>query len=166
MSEEKRKPTNRWFSNRRAIFAWRFIIFCIIIAGVIYIAATQDQFGSDRITWDDRTAPIQNAVKQYQSEHNGMLPIFNTTYSNANCSNCSVIDISALLTVNGGTLRVAPDGLNLSASGNDNCGGNASLRCNNYSSYIWIVDKKGEVYSYCAGTGCETNNSGYQGVWP
>jgi len=166
LSEEQKKSAKRWFTNRRVIFALRFIIFCIIIAIVIYIVATQDQFGSTGHTWDERTAPIQDAVKQYQSAHNGTLPVLNGTYTNANCSQCNVLNISALLLANGGTLRVAPDGLNLSASGNDNCSGNSSLGCSNNSSYIWIVDSHGKVFSYCAGPYCSSNNSGYQGVWP
>ena len=109
---------------------------------------------------------IQNAVADYSAKHNGALPALNSTYTNANCSNCSVINISALLVENGGMLRMAPDGLNLSANGNDNCGGNASLGCKKESSYIWLVNSAGDVYSYCAGTKCLTNNSGYQDVWP
>jgi hypothetical protein len=87
-------------------------------------------------------------------------------YSNANCSECYVINISALLIANGGLLRETPENCRLSATGNDNCGGNASLGCSTDASYIWLVDADGNVFSYCAGAGCATNNSGYQDVWP
>jgi hypothetical protein len=116
--------------------------------------------------WDEAHDDIKNAVTGYATYHNGSLPTLNGIYSNANCSDCSVINISALLHTNDGMLYDYPDSLHLSASGNDNCGGNASLGCRNDSSYIWIVDTYGNVYSYCAGAGCITNNSGYQDVWP
>ena len=165
MSEEQGKP-KRWYKNRRIIIQWFFAILILcIIAFVIYSAIGAQYMTScdGYLCTEDK---ILDAVAHYQSKHNGFLPVLNGTYTNANCSNCNVINISALLVTNGGLLQRLPVVLNLSASGNDNCGGNTSLGCNNYGSYIWLVDADGKVFSYCAGVGCETNNSGYQDVWP
>jgi hypothetical protein len=111
-------------------------------------------------------ADLESAVLDHVASHNGTFPTLNSTYSNNCCQNCSVINISALLAANGGMLREAPDCLNLSASGNDNCGGNSSLGCNKDGSYIWLIDDSYSVASYCAGVGCVTNNTGLQGIWP
>ena len=109
---------------------------------------------------------LQNAAVVYSMDHDGSLPTLTGNYTNNCCQNCRVININALLEANGGILHEAPDGLYLSASGNDNCGGNAILGCNNYSSYIWIVNTSGNIFSYCAGSGCTTINACYQDVWP
>ena len=136
-----------------------------MIAFVI-VLSTGGEFQHEGPTYNTPREQIQSAVIGYQADHNGSLPTLNGTYTNANCSNCSVINISALLVANGGLLRTAPSSLNLSANGNDNCGGNASLGCKNYSSYIWLVDSGGNVYSICVGKKCNSNCTGYQGVWP
>lgn len=162
MSKEQGKP-NKWYKYWRTILYLSFLL-CIIAFVIVFSVGQLPEEGES--PWFGLSDAIGNSVAHYQSTHNGSLPILNGTYTNANCTNCSVINISALIVTNGGLLREAPNGLNLSPSGNDNCGGNASLGCNNYSSYIWIVDTQGNVFSYCAGAGCTTNNSDYQDVWP
>ena len=127
-----------------------------------YVHANSPRDAAYSVTADE----LQNAVFAYASDHNGSFPILNSTYTNICCQNCSVINISAVLVVNGGLLRMAPDSCHLSAIGNDNCCGNASLGCSNYSSYIWLVNNNGSIFSYCAGSGCVTNNTCYQGVYP
>jgi hypothetical protein len=165
MSEEQEKPKKKWHKS------WTVIVAGLVIIGIIISLLVVWDVGNQYGNCCDSAYPtareqMQNAVTAYGAWHNGSLPILNDTYTNANCSNCSVINISALLTANGGMLRAVPSGTNLSTSGNDNCGGNASLGCVNGSHYSWIVDTSGEVFSYCTGVGCTTNNSGYQGVWP
>jgi hypothetical protein len=137
-------------------------IVLIFVVAVLGGEPTPSKSAAYRMIKDE----IQNAVTAYQTDHNELIPTLSSIYTNADCSACSVINISALLTAHGGTLRDAPDGLNLSASGNDNCGGNTSLGCVNGWHYIWIVDAEVNVFSYCAGAGCTTNNSDYQDVWP
>lgn len=166
MSEEQEEP----MGNPRDLRS--FIVFAIILIAILLVLG----FFVSNSGWQESPqkqnaymtvhAELQNAVAGYSTYHNESLPILDCTYTNAECSNCSVINISALLSANGGLLAEVPHGCNLSASGNDNCGGNASLGCRNDSSYIWIVDADVNVFSYCAGTGCTTNNSGYQDVWP
>ena len=143
------------------------IMFIVILSVILFIS---DKYSIEKPpywrAYDINKADVQNTVTAYQTDHNASLPILNGTYTNVDCSNCSVINISALLVVNGGLLHEAPDGLYLSTGGNDNCGGNVSLGCSTDASYIWIVNNDGVVVSYCAGAGCTTNNSGYQDVWP
>ena len=171
MTKEQRQPAKKWYkrkSNRFDRFALVCLV-CLVCAGAyIAWAATQgtDKYPPRANQYQTTKDLVQKAVTAYAENHSGTLPTLNGTYTNADCSQCEILNISALLVKDGGMLRVAPDGLNLSTSGNDNCGGNASLGCRNGSSYIWIVDSKETVYSYCTGTGCITNNSDYQGVWP
>ena len=166
MSEEQWKPVhNRRESRSLIIFA---IIIIAILSILLFFVADPGWHEPPQkphaynIEHDD----IQNAVTGYAVDHDEALPILNGTYTNTDCSNCSVIDISALLIANGGLLTDVPDSCNLSISGNDNCGGNVDLGCSKEGSYIWLTDIYGNVYSYCAGVECTTNNSGYQGVWP
>jgi hypothetical protein len=167
MSEEQVKPKLKWYKIRLRVFALILPIIGFVIYLVLLWQPWVDCCGVHRnsayfVTKDK----IQNAVTYYAESHNQSLPILNGTYTNSNCSNCHVLNVSALITANGGLLRTYPDGLSLSASDNDNCGGNASLGCSSESSYIWIVGDNGVVYSFCAGAGCTTNNSDYQDVWP
>ena len=168
MSEEQEKPKRKWYKSWSNILGIAVIvmIICGILAYIIISATSTSYVDPISFAYSTAREQIQNAVTAYQANNNNSLPILSGTYTNANCSNCSVINISALLTANGGMMRMAPDGLNLSASGNDNCGGNAILGCNNYSSYIWIVNTSGNIFSYCAGSGCTTINACYQDVWP
>ena len=183
MNEEQEKP-KRKLNRIGNIFVFAIILGVLIFLVYIFVKGPVEKHDYDSCichsssdssvyanepkeppytsTKDD----IQNAVFAYMTDHNGIFPTLNGTYSNICCQDCSVINISALLVPNGGWLRKVPDGFNLSVSGNDNCGGNASMGCRNTSSYIWIVDNYGNVFSYCAGTGCVTNNTCYQGVWP
>jgi hypothetical protein len=163
MNEEQGKPRKKVLLVRAAI-----ILAAIGLLFITVKCSNSNQLGTTDIgsAYPSVKDDIQNAVVDYATRYNGTWPTLSGTYTNANCLDCNVINISALLVSNGGMLRTYPDGLNLSASGNDNCGGNAALGCSNGSSYIWIVDTQGAVFSYCAGVGCETNNSGYQDAWP
>lgn len=114
---------------------------------------------------------IQNAVTAYtaNSKHPGQLPILAGTYTNTNCSSCKMVNMSALLVINGGMLRNCSAGIwQGSGSSDDNCDatGGSINGCSNSNHYIWLVNNYGDVYSYCKGSGCKTNNSDYQGVWP
>jgi hypothetical protein len=163
MSEERGNSIKRWYKAWPTILYLSFLL-CIIALIIVFSAGQLPEEGES--PWFGLSDDIGNSVAYYQSTHNGSLPIFNGTYTNANCSECSVVNISALIVTNGGLLREAPNGLNLSPSGKDNCGGNTSLGCSSANSYIWIVNNDGVVFSYCAGAGCTTNNTGYQDVWP
>jgi len=164
MSEEQIEPKRKWFKKPRIIFL-SLILICII-ALVIVLTVGLDYKVNRDLFYPYVRNDIQDAEVYYESMNNGALPILNGTYTIPECSNCSVINISALLIANGGLLDKIPEGLYLNASGNDNCGGNANLGCSKEGSYIWIVDADGDVYSYCAGTGCTTNNSSYQDTLP
>jgi Leucine-rich repeat (LRR) protein len=110
---------------------------------------------------------IQDAVTVYRTSHKMSIPSLSGIYTNADCSNCNVVNISALLVENGDILTEIPDGCYLSnRAGMDNCNNNNSLGCKPTNHYIWLVDNSGTVYSYCTGAGCTTSNSGYQNVWP
>jgi hypothetical protein len=117
---------------------------------------------------------INNAVIAYAADHRGNLPIDSNpsqliTYNaNGNPTNpCYVINMSALLTTQGGMLREIPDGTR-----QDNCYGGAA-GCSNLNHYTWGITITGAVYSRCdtnnasPQTTCPTGNAtGYQGVWP
>jgi hypothetical protein len=112
---------------------------------------------------------LQNAVTAYSTNlsHAGAYPELTGTYSISGCTDCHIANLNALLTSNGGMLRVVPDGT-YSASGvsNDNCDGGAN-GCSSYSHYVWLISTYGSVYSKCMGSDCDSNDaSGYQGVWP
>jgi type II secretory pathway pseudopilin PulG len=142
------------------------MVIIIILAGVI-VMAVGGVFGNARsAAYNTAKDQIQKAVTSYTANKASLLPTLAGSYTNAECQNCKVVDLNALLTANDGMLRQAPTGINLSADLNDNCGGNASLGCKSGNSYIWILNSQGNVYSYCMGPECKTNNSGYQNVWP
>ena len=165
MSKDQEKP-KRWYKKRSIIVELLLLLVVCVIAVFTYFLisdAPSVPYDNAYLVTKDK---IQNAIAYYRDANDESLPILSFAYTNTDCSDCSVINISALLIANDGLLRESPDGLNLSASGNDNCGGNASLGCSNEGNYIWTVDASGIVFSYCAGTGCTTNNSGYQDVWP
>jgi hypothetical protein len=167
MSEEQEKPKRKWYKKWPFIAAGMVIIAIIISFLVVWVV--ENQYGTccgGTPGYAGVRGLIQDAVSAYMSNTSGALPTLSGTYTNDNCSSCHVVNMSALLRTNGGVLRQAPISLNLSASGYDNCGGNASLGCKKGNSYIWIVDTDGSVYSTCVSKDCTTNNSGYQGVWP
>ena len=166
MSEEQRKPKKKWYRKRSVIAELLILLVVFVIAVFIYLLRGEVPYAPHDRAYLVTKDELQNAVAYYRDANDESLPILSFAYTNAECLNCHVLNISALITANGGLLQNYPDGLNLSASGNDNCGGNASLGCSPDASYIWIVDNDGNVFSYCAGAGCATNNSGYQDVWP
>jgi len=168
MSEEQGEPTDKSRDLLTII-----MVFITLIAILLAVFLSPDSVFDEPppnckdCAYNTNQNKLKNAIAEYASRNDGTLPILNGTYTVTGCSNCSVINISALLPVNGGRiLSEVPECCYLSPSGNDNCGGNASLGCNNEGSYIWLVDTQGNVFSYCAGAGCTTNNSGYQDVWP
>ena len=166
MSEEQRKSKSRQLKKLSYIILPLLVIFVITVS---YIMTRGPEYGTEIpspcYSYAAARDAIGEAIARYASAHNGSLPTLNGTYANANCSNCRVVNFSALIINN----YLRPNhiyGRYLSTDGNDNCGGNASLGCSNEGSYIWIVDTNGSVFSYCAGTGCTTNNTGCQDVWP
>ena len=111
---------------------------------------------------------IMNAVTAYAATHQGNFSILPGTATVAECVDCSLVDMNALLVSNGGLLRAVPAGTYSTAGmNNDNCDGGAS-GCLTNNHYVWIINTTtGLVYSKCMGNDCANNNtSGYQGIWP
>ena len=95
---------------------------------------------------------LQNAVTAYATEHQGTFP----------CDTYGVIDMSALLTSNGGLLHQIPAGTRQT-----NCAAGGASGCSDNNHYTWLLTSTGIVYSSCVGSDCNSNDaSGYQGVWP
>ena len=95
---------------------------------------------------------LQNAVTAYAVEHQGVFP----------CDTYGVIDMSALLTSNGGLLHQIPAGTRQT-----NCAAGGASGCSDNNHYTWLVTSTGIVYSSCVGSDCNSNDaSGYQGIWP
>ena len=124
---------------------------------------------SQEVAYDTAREQIQTAVGAYAAANAGNLPLLTGT-ATVNGITVTVINMSALLTTNGGTLRALPYGTygSIATDGSDNCATNpACAGCSTSAHYIWYVDNGGSVYSTCTGTGClATGTSGYQGVWP
>jgi len=168
MNEAQEKPKIKWYKK------WQFIIVVILlIAAIGYVLALslQGQIGTcPPPSYEGIKANIQNAVAAFWSDNQGSaLPILSDTYTNANCSNCNVINMSALLIENGGILKDIPDGTwQGPGTTDDNCDSSAAhiSGCSTSNHYVWLVDTDGRVYSYCMGDDCTANNSGYQDIWP
>lgn len=168
MNESQEKPRKKWYKK------WQFILAAILLMAAIgYVLAlslhgqivTCPPCGGYECVKDE----FNTAVGHFGAGHQGSLPILNMTYTNANCSNCHVINMSALLITNGGVFKDVPLGIwEGPATMDDNCDSLAGhiSGCSASNHYIWIVDTNANVFSYCIGTGCTTNNSGYQNVWP
>jgi hypothetical protein len=121
------------------------------------------------VNYDMTKSDFRNAVAGYASENLGTLPILTGTYTNAECSACNIVNMSALLVENGGMFNSCPDGMwQGPGPSDDNCdaSGGSISGCSASNHYIWIIDLVGNVYSYCQGAECTSTNSGYQGVWP
>lgn len=119
---------------------------------------------------------MRNAVAYYMSDSNNssQLPILNenATFKLTNPNGSYyIINMSPLLTSNGGILREVPDGcIEIPGPDNDNCDGGA-IGCSNTSHYIWGVDNEVNVVSKFVNSSemniCQCNIcDGYQGVWP
>jgi len=181
MNEAQEKPKQKWYKK------WQFIVIVIVAMGFLFVFSAFYIFYT--LVSEDGCCPpsyngfkddIQNAVGWYMTENNGALPTLSGIYTNANCSNCNVINISAFLRANGGLVQEVPDGTwQGPGASDDNCdaAGKSISGCSASNHYIWIVDTHGDphgiwgdpygnVYSYCIGDNCTSNNSGYQGVWP
>ncbi|MFA5374581.1 MAG: prepilin-type N-terminal cleavage/methylation domain-containing protein [Dehalococcoidia bacterium] len=153
------------------------MVILAILAGVV-VMAVGGVFGTAKSSaYNAVKDDIQNAVVAYATDNQGSFPynISATTFTNANCSTCYVLNMSKLLTANGGMLRQIPDGCADLAT-LDNCDGIPAGQevydvCKATNHYLWGADSKGNVYSFCDDTGapdklCTSNNSGYQGQFP
>jgi prepilin-type N-terminal cleavage/methylation domain-containing protein len=179
---------NMGFGSRKSKSGFTLIellivmVILAILAGVV-VMAVGGVFGTARgAAYNTVKDDIQNAVTAYATDHQGNFPINQSTaYAmpvNANCTTttvasttCYIINMSALLVVNGGMLRQMPDGVaNLSTS---NCyGGAGATTCSAANHYTWGATDRGVVFSRCDNNtigevkACTSNNSGYQGQWP
>lgn len=169
MNQDQEKPKRKLNLNGTAIGITAIVIGILIYA--VYVIVTGNPQTScichDSGAYGSIKAEVENAVTAYtaNSSHPGEIPVLSGTYTNDCCSNCSVINMSALLTVNGGSMKTMPTGLANVSAGYDNCNGSGAA-CKTTNHYVWIVDINGNVSSTCVGNGCKTNNSCYQGVWP
>lgn len=154
------------------------MVILAILAGVV-VMAVGGVFGSaHEAAYNSVHDDLQNAVVGYATDNNGdysgLKLSGNITIDDPACPACSIVDIDALLTANGGMLRDVPDGLwEGEADGTDsNCdaGWNAAVQC--AGSYVWVMDIHGNIYSSCAGDKCTAadnagNTSGWvSDVWP
>ena len=149
------------------------MVILAILAGVV-VMAVGGVFGSAHeaayaAVHDD----LQNATIAYATDNNGQFPTLNGTYNVTGpapdtCTNCEVLNITALLTANGGMLRAIPDGLyDSNASGTDNCdGGGSAAGCEADSHYVWIIDTFGNLYSNCIGCSADNTNGFISDYWP
>ena len=168
MQEAQEKPQKKWYRK------WQFIIVIVLLIaaiGCVLVLSLQGQIGtSPPPSYNGIQDDIQNAIAQFLADNQGVsLPVLSCTYSNANCSDCNVINMSAMLIENGGILREVPNGTwQGTGAMDDNCDSLAGqiTGCSASNHYIWLVDTDGRVYSYCTGDDCTSNNSGYQDVWP
>ncbi len=93
------------------------IVILAILAGAVVMTAG-GVFGKARDSaYTESRGQIQQAVAAYTAHKASFLPTLTGSYTNAECQNCKVIDLSALLIANDGILRQAPTGLNLSPMG-------------------------------------------------
>ena len=172
MNEGQGHPVKKWPSRLARTMLWS----TLFIGGIAILAymisfLPKNIIGAQQQTehHDAIRNKIQQAVDVYIVNHNGSLPTLNGSYTNAECSDCKIINISALLSGNGGALQSVPISLwQGPGTCDDNCdaaGSNIS-GCFNTSHYVWIVDNSGIVYSTCRGEGCPSNNSGCQNIWP
>lgn len=130
------------------------MVILAILAGVV-VMAVGGVFGSaHKAAYAAVHDDLQNATVAYATDHNGQFPKLAGNYSvtgpgTDRCNTCSVLNLSALLTSNGGMLRKMPDGLySTNASGTDNCNGGGTP-CLTTSHYVWIIDTFGNLYSVC-----------------
>ena len=160
MSEEQRKPTFKWYKQRLNIVSIVCIAALVILIVYISEISTHVSIHSAEDAYNTANNEINAAVKDYQTKHNELSPIINTSDHN-------IINVCALLISMGGTLRLTPEGLwSGNGSSDDNCDGGCE-GCSNTSHYVWAVDEQGNVYSTCIGEDCEANGEdGYQDIWP
>ena len=158
-------------------------IFMLLIVGLIRACSGGVYATCKSSAYYTAHEQIQNAVTAYMSDsnHSSQLPIIseNATFTLTNPNGTYyIINMSALLTTNGGMLRQVPSGCGqLPGPNNDNCDGGAT-GCENTSHYIWGIDNNGTVVSksynsylsnepLCNACSCKCNTcDGYQDVWP
>jgi Na+-transporting methylmalonyl-CoA/oxaloacetate decarboxylase gamma subunit len=160
VNKEKIKPTKKWYKQRLNIVGIVFIATLVILIVYILVISTHVSIHSAEDAYNTTNNEIQAAVKDYQTKHNELSPIINTSDRN-------IINVCVLLISMGGSLRLTPNGLwSSNGSNDDNCDGGCE-GCFNTSHYVWAVDDQGNVYSTCIGEDCEANGEdGYQGVFP
>lgn len=153
------------------------VVAYILFTTVLIIGLTSPVYDScKRMHYYYIRDELQNSIAYYMSDSNNssQLPILNEnaifTLTNPNGS-YYIINISPLLTSNGGFLGEVPNEcIEIPGPDNDNCDGGA-IGCSNTSHYIWGVDNEGNVVSKFVNSSemniCQCNTcDGYQGVWP
>jgi len=159
------------------------MVILAILAGVV-VMAVGGVFGSaHEAAYNSVHDDVQNAVVAYATDNNGNFPTIVNSSGNYSiddpqtCANCVLVNISALLTTNGGMLRAVPDGLwDGSEDGSDSNCDDAFMtpaeEC--LGSYVWVMDTYGNIFSSCQGTDCAASSCGGGGnisgfcddVWP
>jgi prepilin-type N-terminal cleavage/methylation domain-containing protein len=154
------------------------MVILAILAGVV-VMAVGGVFGNAKskaygVTKDE----LKNAVADYASRNQGAFPYTATKNVTIDGTARYTINMSALLTANGGILAKVPDSMAALSSGAnaavDNCDftGGTTATCGSNSHYIWGQDNMGNVYSLCDDTngGSTTCNcttcDGFQTVYP
>jgi hypothetical protein len=174
MNEAQDKPKKKWYKKRALILA---VVLILAVASIYIIDMSQGRvYGEPWLAYVASREQIQYAVTNYSETHNSSLPTFNNTTWDGTCKNLTaplyIVNLSQLLTINGGLLRSMPSGVyGSSTPGCDNCGGGNSndsvYDCSSSNHYLWLMDQNGTVESICIGKDCKASNvSGYQGVWP
>lgn len=168
------KVKNKTASRLLAIMVG--MIFLALILAILMIESVNDVYASCKWgTYASTRDDIQNSVVAYMADHSSQLPIlsenatFITNYVNGSYY---IINMSQLLTANGGLLTEVPDiCIQIPGPDNDNCDGGAT-GCSNTSRYVWGVDNRGIIASKLVNASnmgpCECNTcDGYlEGRWP
>lgn len=167
MNEDQKESGHKW--HKQTIVQWFFVVLVLcVIAGVI-VMGVGGQYGPPGCGQGYlcyKGVKIPNAVRAYQDDNDGKLPVINATV-NIGGHDFQIVDICALLTSGDSMLSDVPVGLaSVNGSGNDNCDAGCE-GCKSDYHYIWAVDDEGNVYSTCVGDECEANGEdGFQDVWP
>ena len=157
------------------------MVILAILAGVV-VMAVGGVFGSaHEAAYNSVHDDLQNATVAYATDNNGDFPQLSGNYTITTpmaCTACRILNISALLTSNGGMLRAIPDGLFTGSNdGSDsNCDATMTASESCGGSYVWVIDTYGNLFSTCQGTDCSEaddagciagNTSGFcDDVWP
>jgi hypothetical protein len=166
MNEAQEKPKKKWYRKWYTV-ALSLFLFCVS-AYFLAMDIKPEIHDSPENMYNITKHNVKSAVQAYQDKHEGRMPTINGTVI-INGSPCRIIDICALSASESSKLNLlykATDScISINGSDNDNCDASCA-GCRETSSYIWVIDNDGAVCSTCAGKGCSTSNSGYQGVWP
>ena len=155
------------------------MVILAILAGVV-VMAVGGVFGNAKskaynVTKDE----LKNAVADYASRNSGSMPYTGTMNVTIDGTVRYVINMSALLTANGGLEAAVPASMAKLTSGTyaalDNCDftGGTTATCSTTAHYIWATDTYGNIYSLCddtngGSTSCNCSDScdGFQTVYP